>query len=101
MNKVYEDIQDSAKDHYSKIIDRSLRHLENGVDVKIDNKSFNNAAEYLKHLRDDHNHPFMPSSKIEDHLESLGTDTSRNHTKQKELETSKEIEIEKSHDLSV
>ena len=91
----------NAKSHYSKMIDRNLETIDHGIPVTLGSRTFNNAQEYLKHLKDDHKHEFMPSNKIDDHLKSLASDNSKNQTKQQELEKSKEMKIEKNHDLSL
>ena len=95
-NTLYYNIKKTAQTHHFGVIDRSIRHLEHGVSVKLDHKTFSNVPEYLTHLKDNHDHPCMPSNHIDNHLKSFESKQPKNQIKHKEVEKTKDMLIKNS-----
>ncbi len=88
MKKIYEDLHSNCVNHHRRKIDMSLKDLGNNRTVSIDHHVFHDSTAYLKYLKENHNHSFMPIDHINKHLQHI------DHQNEKEMH--KDLHLNKS-----
>jgi hypothetical protein len=84
MKRLSEDLHRECINHHRYEIDRHLKDLSRSRNVYIEHHRFTDPASYLHHLKEHHNHSFMPVDHIDKHIQH-----------QNEQELQKELHLNK------
>ena len=82
-----EDLHRECTNHHINQVDRHLEDLSNNKTILIDNHRFSEPSKYLQHIKDHHNHSFVPINHINQQLQHI--------EHQQEQEMQKELNMHK------
>ena len=89
-----EDLKRECKIYHRNQIDRHLNDLSKNRDVFVGNRRFSNKSEYLNHLKNHHNHDYMPTNVIDKHLQQIH-DVEQSKQAAKQQERQKDLHLNK------
>ena len=93
-----EDLHRECTSYHRNQVEGHLKDLEKKQDVFIGNHRFSDKSEYLNHLKQHHNHDYMPTGVIDKHLQHIHDhhlEVSKQAEKEHEQENQKQLHLNK------